>query len=162
MRATLDSEDLIDGEGLYNFKNRDSYNGQWEKGKMHGRGKTSGNARRTLPVISTLRLRFQPILQVYTRMPTTRLTRGIGTRVGVMARATTPSRTSTNISSDASTASSSASVKLSSHSEWWFARLWGCVLFYLKGRVSMLSAEPDRAPFLARILAFAFVSLVSR
>jgi hypothetical protein len=32
--------DLIDGEGHYLFKNRDSYHGHWRKGpgKMHGRG----------------------------------------------------------------------------------------------------------------------------
>ena len=30
--------DLIDGEGNYLFKNRDSYRGHWRKGKMHGRG----------------------------------------------------------------------------------------------------------------------------
>ena len=30
--------DLIDGMGLYTYATRDSYNGMWEKGKMHGRG----------------------------------------------------------------------------------------------------------------------------
>ena len=30
--------DMIDGEGHYHFKNRDSYHGHWRKGKMHGRG----------------------------------------------------------------------------------------------------------------------------
>jgi hypothetical protein len=29
---------MIDGEGLYTFKKKDTYNGQWERGKMSGRG----------------------------------------------------------------------------------------------------------------------------